>query len=126
MKIKKSLSPICVFFPVSVLMAVLCFDKQPEPSQMTYVCGVYSRVHLCYDLFIWFCTLSHNNLNNYSSGKFQMRTICHEIARCKHITFTARKEAESERKRKRKRKHHEPLKAIVMAILIPHFLCATE
>lgn len=45
------------------------------PEQLQAIAGVCVND----DLFIRFRTLSHN-LSNYSSGKFQIRTIWHEIS----------------------------------------------
>lgn len=68
------------------------------PEQLQAIAGVCVND----DLFIRFRTLSHN-LSNYSSGKFQIRTIWHEIS-MQWGTPNGKK------------RHAEPLKAIVNAI----------
>lgn len=100
------------------------------------VCA-FARALVCYDLFIWFRTLSHN-LNNYSSGKFQMWTICHEIAQCNaqhythvlRILYTLTKGRKKERKSMMEREIGNTTVRNLWKLLslpqIPYFLCATE
>lgn len=127
MKIMKSFSPICFFVAVvNFFFAVLCFDKQTTRTIVDGICVcIRACTCVCYDLFIWFRTLSHN-LNNYSSGKFQMRTIWHEIAQCNGTHSLHTRIDITERKNEKENTAYGTFENNCHCHKYHIFLCATE